>query len=62
MNSKQRRALSESTRLNYLVDSGISAEEIKELLPKTSLSFIENIISKRNRPNNILEPSALSTR
>ena len=49
LNSKQRKATALNARLNYLVDSGLGADEIKILMPNFNItvSFINNIILKR---------------
>lgn len=49
MLTKQRKAKALNARLNYLVDSGLSAEQIKMQMNgfKVSINFIKNIIDKR---------------
>ena len=48
MNSKQRRAIALNARLNYLISSDVSPEEIQRELKRLKIGFIERIIEKRN--------------
>ena len=47
MDAKQRKAIAQNSRLNYLVDSGVSTEEIHRELKRLKIGFIERIITKR---------------
>jgi len=51
MSGKQAKAKVLNSRLNYLIDSGLDAEEIMLNMSqfKTTINFINNIIIKRNR-------------
>jgi len=48
MDAKQRKAIAQNSRLNYLVDCGVSPEEIQGELKRLKIGFIERIIAKRN--------------
>ena len=48
MDAKQRKAIAQNSRLNYLVDCGVSPEEIHRELKRLKIGFIERIIRKRN--------------
>ena len=54
MNANRAKQIAANARLNYLVDMGLSADEIyKEIEQhRLSLKFIENIVIKRNREKN----------
>ena len=47
MGAKQQKAIARNSRLNYLIDSGVSAMDIKMDLKSLNLKFIERIIQKR---------------
>ncbi len=51
MNSKQQKASAMNSRLNYLIDSGLSADEIKKAMDGflITIKFIRNIKAKRTR-------------
>jgi len=48
MDAKQRKAIAQNSRLNYLIDAGVSPEEIQGELKRLKIGFIERIIAKRN--------------
>ena len=47
MDAKQRKAIAQNSRLNYLIDAGVSPEEIQGELKRLKIGFIERIITKR---------------
>ena len=47
MDAKQRKAIAQNSRLNYLIDAGVSVDNIKLELPKLKQPFIARIKEKR---------------
>tara|TARA_R110000868_G_scaffold1454_4_gene11488 strand:+ start:243 stop:413 length:171 start_codon:yes stop_codon:yes gene_type:complete len=54
MKANRVKQIAANVRLNYLVDMGLSADEIYKEIEQhwLSLKFIENIVIKRNRGKN----------
>jgi len=49
VSAKQRKAIVRNARLNYLIDAGVSVEDIKAEISNLNTGFILNIRAKRQK-------------